>query len=67
LPGEAQDVSGFDTGMVLYLAMVTSLIEGRAVSLPEILKMLKRAVRQHSMARLRRVDYVVWHLNKDPP
>ena len=65
--GVSGDGSGFDAGMLLYLAMVTSLIEGRAVSREEVLEMLQRAVRQHSMSRLRRVDYLVWHLNKPPP
>lgn len=67
MPGVVQDRSGFDRGMVLYLVMAVSLIEGRAMSLEEILEMLQRTVRQHSMARQRRADYVVWHLNKHPP
>ncbi len=62
-----QDRLGFDRGMVLYLVMAVSLIEGRGVSLEEVLEMLQRAVRQHSMARVKRTDYVVWHLNKSPP
>jgi hypothetical protein len=49
----------FDSGIVRYVQMVTSLIEGRRVSEAEILHMLVRAVRQHSMARRRRRDYVV--------
>ena len=49
----------FDSGIVGYVQMVTSLIEGRQVSEPEILRMLVRAVRQHSMARRRRRDYVL--------
>ena len=64
---EAHEGLGFDAGMVLYLVMVTSLIEGRVVSREEIVEMLARAMRQHSMARLRRVEYLVWHLNKHPP
>ena len=67
ISSEAHVGSGFDGGMVVYLAMVTSLIEGRAVSLKEVLEMLQRTVRQHSMARGKRADYVVWHLNKHPP
>ena len=42
-----------------YVRMVASLIEGRRVSEAEILEMLVRALRQHSMARRRRMDYVV--------
>jgi hypothetical protein len=39
--------------------MVISLIECRRVSEGEIVNMLARAVRQHSMARRRRRDYVL--------
>ena len=65
--GGTQDGSGFDAGMVSYLRMVTSLIEGRSVSRDEVQKMLTRVMRQHSMARRRRMDYLVWFLNKNPP
>jgi hypothetical protein len=47
-----------DSDIVRYLAMVVSLIEGRRVSEAEIPEMVKRAVRQHSIARRRRRDYV---------
>lgn len=52
----------FDADIVRYLAMVVSLIEGRRVSEREIRKMLVRAVRQHRMARRRRIDYVLHYL-----
>jgi hypothetical protein len=61
------EASQFPAGMVRYVAMVASLIEGRTVSEEEIVRMLVRAVRQHSMARRRRMDYVVAQLNKDGP
>jgi hypothetical protein len=57
----------FPAGMVCYVAMVASLIEGRRVSEAEILQMLGRAMRQHSMARRRRMDYVVAQLHKHGP
>jgi hypothetical protein len=57
----------FHAGMVGYIAMVASLIEGWGVSEEEILQMLKRAMRQHSMARRRRMDYVVTQLQKHGP
>jgi hypothetical protein len=47
--------------------MVTSLIEGREVSLDEIKEMLKQKRKQHSLTRRRRVDYLARHPNKDPP
>jgi hypothetical protein len=57
----------FPAGMVGYVAMVASLIEGRRVSEAEIFQMLLRAMRQHSMARRRRMDYVVAQLQKRGP
>lgn len=48
-----------DSGIVRYVQIVTSLVEGRQVSKAEILRMLVRAVRQHSMAHRRRRDYVL--------
>jgi hypothetical protein len=57
----------FPAGMVGYVAMVASLIEGRRVGQAEIVQMLVRAMRQHSMARRRRMDYVVAQLQKHGP
>jgi hypothetical protein len=57
----------FPAGMVTYVAMVASLIEGRPVSEEEIVRMLLRAMSQHSMARRRRIDYVVAQLNQHGP
>jgi hypothetical protein len=57
----------FPAGMVRYVAIVASLIEGRPVSEEEIIQMLLRAMRQHSMARRRRMDYVVAQLNQHGP
>jgi hypothetical protein len=57
----------FHAGMVGYVAMVASLIEDRRVSEAEIFQMLARAMRQHSMARRRRMDYVVAQLQKNGP
>ena len=57
----------FHAAMVGYVAMVASLIEGRRVSAEEILQMLVRVMRQHSMARRRRMDYVVAQLHEHGP
>jgi hypothetical protein len=57
----------FYAGIVSYVAMVASLIEGRRVSEAEILQRLVRAMRQHSMARRHRMDYVVAQLQKHGP
>ena len=56
-----------DAVMVGYVRMVASLIEARRVSEEEILQMLVRALRQHRIARRRRMDYVVAQLKKNGP
>jgi len=53
--------------MVEHVQMVVSLIERRRVSLEEILRMLGRVLRQHSLVRRKKIDYIVGHLNKDSP
>jgi len=52
VPGALQ----LKAGMVGYVALVVSRIEGRRVSEAEILQMWVGAMRQHSMARRRRMD-----------
>jgi len=68
-PGPQREREGFrwDAVMVGYVRMVTSLIEQRWVSEAEIVEMLVRTVRQHSMARRRRMDYVLAYLKKNAP
>jgi hypothetical protein len=61
------DRTEFDAGMVKYVHMVTSLIEGREVSRDEILQMLRRVMRQHSLNTERRIDYSLRHLKENPP
>ncbi len=56
-----------DAAIVGYVGMVTSLIEGRRVSDEEIVAMLARVMRQHSIVRRRRMDYVLAHLKKNAP
>lgn len=48
--------------IVKHVRMLVSLIEGRPVSLEEVLKMLARNKRQHRMSRERRLDYIVWQI-----
>jgi hypothetical protein len=62
---EREGMQQFDADMVRYVRMVTSLIEGWRVSEREILKMLARALRQHRMARRRRIDYVLHYLENN--
>lgn len=50
-----------------HIRMVTSLIEGRWVSLKEILQMLKEVLRQQRIGRKRRIDYIIQTLISKPP
>ena len=63
----APEALDFPADMVGYIAMVASLLEGRRVSQAEMLQRLVRAMRQHGMARRRRMDYVVAQLQKNGP
>jgi hypothetical protein len=53
--------------MVQYVRVVCSLIEGRRVSRSEVLEMLRKVLRQHSIGRLSKIDYIVRQLNQNPP
>jgi len=66
-PEPAREDIRWHAGIVDYVRMVTSLIEGRRVSRQEILEMLIRALRQHSIVRRRRVDYVLAYLKENAP
>ena len=57
----------FDADIVSYIAMAVSLIERRHVSENEIIAILARAMRQHRIARRRRIDYLVVQLKKNGP
>jgi len=50
-----------------HVQLVVSLIEGRPVSRQEILEMLARGLRQHSMVRRRRIDQALDWLKANPP
>jgi hypothetical protein len=53
--------------MLSYARMVVSLVEGVAFSLAELVGLLRRALRQHSIGRRRRTDYVLHVLHQRPP
>ena len=53
--------------LVKHLCILTSLIEGRRVSQKEIIEMLVRVLRQHSMEKRNRVGQIVAWLNKQSP
>lgn len=63
----AADEGKWNAPIVEHVRMVTSIIEEREVSLDEILKMLSKVLRQHSIGRRKRIDYIVKYLNKNPP
>jgi hypothetical protein len=56
-----------DAAIVDYVRMVTSQLEGRKVSREEIVEMLKRTMRQHSIGREKRIDYILRSLKERPP
>ena len=50
-----------------YLQMLISLVEGRLVGLDEVLQMLHKIVRQHSMFKRRRFVYTFTYPEQKPP
>ena len=65
LPAEPVQLE-FAPGIVAYVRVVISLLEGRNVQRTEILEMLARTRRQHSFAREKRIDYVLRRLAEEP-
>jgi hypothetical protein len=53
--------------LVAYVQRVVSAIERRRVSREEILAMLAKEKRQHSMVRQRRMDQIIQSLHERPP
>jgi len=53
--------------MVEYVRVLVSLIEARSVSRIEIVQMLQRVLRQHSLCRGRKIDHAVIWLQEPPP
>lgn len=53
--------------MLNHVRMFVSLIEGRRVGRDEILDMLAKFSRQHSMSRRNRMDYLIQYLDANPP
>jgi hypothetical protein len=68
LSGFALDaITLVNSSMLPYLAMVTTVIEGRAIGVEELLHVLRRSMRQRSFDRLPRREYVLRILNQHPP
>jgi len=53
--------------MLPYVRMLVSLIEGIEFSYQELVMLLRQAMRQHSIARRTRSDYVLRFLHEHPP
>jgi hypothetical protein len=53
--------------MVEHVRMVVGLIEGRRVSRRQVLAILAKVLRQHTMVRRRKIDQAVAWLNEQPP
>jgi hypothetical protein len=53
--------------MMPYVRMVVSLIEGIELSCAEVVSLLRRAMRQHSIASRTRSEYVLHFLQEHPP
>ena len=68
LEGVVLDESSLaESPMLPYVRMVVSLIEGVELTCREVLHLLRRAMRQHSIGARRRIDYVLGFLNEHPP
>ena len=62
------DESGLpESPMLPYVRMVASLIEGIPIGLKQMIAFLRQAMRQHSIAKRSRGDYVLHVLNQHPP
>lgn len=53
--------------MLPYLRMVMGLIEGVELTCREVVALLRRAMRQHSIGGRRRIDYLLGFLHQHPP
>ena len=69
-PGASVPKSGsaqWNETIVEHVRMVSSWIEGRWVSRKEILTMLAKVLRQHTICRRRKIDQAVAWLKEHPP
>lgn len=53
--------------VIEHVRMLTSIIEGRQVTRDETVRMLHQVLRQHSIARRRKLDHLVNQLHQNPP
>ncbi len=50
-----------------YVRMIASVIEGRTIGRDELIAALRKRMRQHSIGRRPRREYVLCYLNQHPP
>jgi hypothetical protein len=67
VPAARRRPARWNPAMVEHVRMVCRLIEGRRISRRQVLRMLERNLRQHTLVRRRRIDQTVAWLNKEPP
>jgi hypothetical protein len=61
------EVTLVNSAMWSYLAMVATVIEGRSISITQLLQVLRQSMRQRSFDRLPRREYILRFLNQHPP
>jgi hypothetical protein len=61
------EITLVNSPLLPYLAMVASVLEHRTISVTELLWVLRRSMRQRSLDRLPRREYVLRFLNQHPP
>jgi hypothetical protein len=61
------EASLLNSRMLPYVRMVVSLIEGIELSYPGLVQLLRQAMRQHSIAKRTRTEYVLRFLHEHPP
>ena len=61
------EVTLVNSALLSYLAMVATMIEGRTISITQLLQVLRQSMRQRSFDRLPRREYVLRFLNQHPP
>jgi hypothetical protein len=68
LDGVVLDESSLAESLMLpHVRMIVSLIEGIELSCRDVVRLLRRAMRQHSIASRSRINYVLGFLNEHPP
>ena len=56
-----------DSRILPYVLMVASLVERRTIRREELIAALRKRMRQHSIGRRTRREYVLCYLNQHPP